>query len=59
VAPPQESNAPIKGKWDRVWPKVDTPNGARWAIKQAFWAAVLVVSVTTLFALIGASAWIK
>lgn len=45
---------PAHGRWNWVWPNVDTQSGAAWAMKQAFWAAVLVAVVTSGFALLGA-----
>lgn len=45
---------PAHGRWNWVWPNVDTQSGAAWATKQAFWAAVLVAVVTSGFALLGA-----
>lgn len=40
-----------KGWW---WPEVETREGAEGAIKQAFWAAVIVAAMTALFAMLGA-----
>jgi hypothetical protein len=40
-----------KGWW---WPEVETREGAEGAIKQAFWAAVVVAAITALFAVLGA-----
>jgi len=45
---------PTHGRWNWVWPNVDTQGGATWATKQAFWAAILVTSVTSGFSLLGA-----
>ncbi len=36
------------------WPDVETREGAEGAIKQAFWAAVVVATMTALFAMLGA-----
>lgn len=35
------------------WPEVETREGAEGAIKQAFWAAVVVAALTALFAMLG------
>lgn len=40
-------------KW--LWPSVTTPEGAEWATKQAFWAAVLFALITAAFSLFGAA----
>ena len=41
--------------WQRtIWPNVETQEGATWATKQAFWAAVLVSAITGLLAVLGA-----
>jgi|HubBroStandDraft_4_1064222.scaffolds.fasta_scaffold00349_2 hypothetical protein len=49
-----EFDAKPLGRWDWVWPNVDTPEGAERATKQAFWAAILVTAVTIGLALLGA-----
>ena len=41
----------VKQWW---WPDVETREGAEGAIKQAFWAAVVVSAMTGLFAMLGA-----
>lgn len=38
-----------------VWPAVDTPEAARYAVRQAFWGAIFVCAVTALLAFIAMS----
>jgi hypothetical protein len=43
-----------RGRWDWVWPNVDTREAAEWATKQAFWAAVVVAAITCALGLLSA-----
>ena len=50
-------SAPAQRKgFEWVWPAVDTPESARFAVRQAFWAAIFVCGATTLVVLISAVA---
>ena len=42
-----------KGRFNWIWPDVSTIDGSKWAIRQAFWAAILCVGATVLFAVVG------
>jgi len=44
------------GRYQWMWPDVGTPESARYAVRQAFWGAIFVCGVTTLFAFIAMSA---
>jgi hypothetical protein len=46
----QETTKASRRNW--VWPAIDTPEAARSATRQAFWAAVYCASVTSLLALL-------
>lgn len=37
----------------RIWPSVDSPEGARFATRQAFWAAILCASATLALSVLG------
>lgn len=49
-----EKRKPALGRWNWVWPDVDTEGGAAMATKGALWAAVMVAVVTSIAALLGA-----
>jgi hypothetical protein len=42
----------MKDPIERLWPPVDTPERARAAVKQAFWAAIFVAGMTTFIVLV-------
>ena len=54
VNPSGDTSRPESGRWNWVWPKVDTPARAALATKQAFWAAILCAAITFGFASLAA-----
>jgi len=52
--PTQQTKSLKSGRWNWVWPNVDTAEAAAWATKQAFWATVFCAAVTGGFVLLGA-----